>query len=75
MKSNALTISSALAAIAAIVILPVSTVAAGIIFVVTGILAIFVADYGRTIKPLSLRAEIIPFNSTDRVLDSLSAAA
>ena len=75
MNSIALTISSVLAVIAAIAILPVSPAAAGISLVVVGILAVFVADYGRSIKPLAIRAEIIPFNSTGRVRDRLSAAA
>jgi hypothetical protein len=75
MKSNVLLISSALAAIASLVILPVSSVAAGVIFVLAGILAISVADYGRSAKPLSLRAEVIPFSSTGRVLVSLGKAA
>jgi len=75
MKSNTLAISSALAAIAAIVILPVSTVAAGIIFVMAGILAIFVSDYGRPIKPLGLTAEVIPFNANHCTLNRFSDAA
>ena len=75
MKTNLVTISSVLAASAAIVILPVSTAAAGITFVVAGILAIFVADYGRTLKPVSLRAEIIPMNPACRVPDCMANAA
>jgi len=75
MKSNTLAISSALAAIAAIVILPASTVAAGIIFVMAGILAIFVSDYSRPIKTLGLRAEIVPFSATDCALVRLNDAA
>jgi hypothetical protein len=72
MKSNLLTISSALAALAA---LPFSADAAGIIFVATGILAVFTADYGRSLRPLSGRAEIIPFNASNRTPVCLRAAA
>lgn len=72
MNSNILTISSVLAAIA---ILPVSTVAAGIILVATGILAVFAADYGRAIVPLTVRAEIIPFDSSNRATDCRDLAA
>jgi hypothetical protein len=75
MRSNTLAISSALAALAAVVMLPVSTSAAGIIFVMAGILAIFISDYGRPIKTLGLRAEIVPFNATDCALVRLSDAA
>jgi hypothetical protein len=72
MKTNILTISSALVALAA---LPFSTDAAGIIFVATGILAVFAADYGRSVKPLSGRAEIIPLDVADRMPDGLGAVA
>ena len=75
MKSNALTISSALAALAAVAILPVSSVAAGIIFVMAAILAIFVADYGRSIKQYGLRAEIVPLDSNCGVQNCLRQAA
>jgi hypothetical protein len=67
MKSNLLTISSILAAASAFVILPVSAAAAGITFTVAGILAVFVADYSRDIRPLSLPAEIVPFNPAGRM--------
>lgn len=75
MKSNLLTISSVLAAASAFVILPVSAAAAGITFTVTGILAVFVADYSRDIRPLSLPAEIIPFDPTGRMPAVFSKAA
>jgi hypothetical protein len=75
MKYNVLTISSALAAVASIFILPVSSVAAGVIFVLAGILAISVADYGRSTRPLSLRAEVVPFSAPVQALNSLSEAA
>lgn len=72
MKTNILAISSVLAAIA---ILPVSTGAAGIILVATGILAVFAADYGRIPAPLGVRAEIIPFSSNDCASDRQGLAA
>ena len=75
MKSNVLTISSALAALASIAILPVSSAAAGIIFVMSAILAIFVADYGRTAKPYGLAAEVVPFNANCNVPDCVRHAA
>jgi hypothetical protein len=66
MNSNALTISSVLAAVAAIALLPVSLVAAAFTFTAVGILSVFAADYGRSATPLSTRVEVIPFNSTVR---------
>ena len=56
MKSSASSIGQVLAATAAIAILPLGAAAAGIAFTVVGILAVFVADYGRAIKPLGLSA-------------------
>jgi hypothetical protein len=72
MKSTLLTISSALTAL---VVLSVSAAAAGILFVATGIVAVFVTDYGRTILPLRVRAEIIPLSSNNRSQVCLPAAA
>jgi hypothetical protein len=56
MKSNLLPISSVLAAISALVILPVSAAAAGSAFVAVAVLAALTADYGRSVRPLTLRA-------------------
>jgi hypothetical protein len=75
MKSNALSISVILAALLAVVILPVSTIAAANAVAAVGILAVFVADYGRTIKPLGLRAEVIPFVSAPSARNRSCAAA
>ena len=47
MNSNILSISSVLAAAA---IVPVSAASAAIAFTLIGILAVFVADYGRTFE-------------------------
>jgi hypothetical protein len=55
MKSNILAISSVLAAISALVILPVSAAAAGTAFMAVAVLAALTADYGRNFKPLSLQ--------------------
>jgi len=61
MNSNTLTLASASAAIAAIALLPFSSVAAGVVFVAAGLLSVFVADYGREIKPLRAEARVIRF--------------
>ena len=75
MKSNLLAISSALAALAAFALLPASPVAAGVIFVVSAILAVFVADYGRTSKPYVLAGDVVPFDSNCAVSDCVRQAA
>jgi hypothetical protein len=72
MKTNLYSISSVLAAM---VILPVSAPVAGIALMVIGILAVFAADYGRTIKPISLRADVIPFNSAANIPVGMGEAA
>jgi hypothetical protein len=72
MKSTLLTISSALTAL---VVLSASAAAAGILFVATGIVAVFVTDYGRTITPLRVRAKIIPLDSNNSGQEFLRAAA
>ena len=63
MKSNTLPIASFLAAVVAFVMLPMSAPAATIAFTVTGVLAVLVADYGRSIEPLKLSAQARPFMS------------
>jgi hypothetical protein len=61
MKSNVLSLSTFLAAVAAIVLLPMSAAAAGVAFTVTGVLAVLVGDYGRPLQPVAPRAEVVPF--------------
>jgi hypothetical protein len=64
MKSNIIIVSSVLAAGAALAAFPVSAIAAaGNVLLALGILAVFVTDYGRALKPLRPSAEIIAFNS------------
>ncbi len=63
MNSNALTLSLVVAAIAATVILPFSSLAAGSLVAVVGLAAVFAADYGRPLLPLVPVAEVIPFPS------------
>jgi hypothetical protein len=72
MKTNILAITSVLAAFA---VLPLSTAAAGILFVAIGILAVFAADYGRTLAPMSVRAEIVPFDSNEHAANCAGVAA
>ena len=75
MKTNILSISSVLAASAALVLASAGVIAAGIAFTVAGVLAIFAMDYSRTISPVRLPAEIIPFNPSGRSVPEMSAAA
>lgn len=75
MKTNILPISAFLAAIVACVILPISAPAAALALTVTGLLSILAADYGRTIRPLSVPAEIVPIDSRGLTLATLGKAA
>lgn len=63
MKSNILPISSVLAALAAVALLPVSATAASLAFTAIGILSIFIADYGRSVAPLRAVAPVVPFGA------------
>jgi hypothetical protein len=75
MKSNTLTVLGFLAAIVAFVALPVSAPAAAVAFTATGVLSILVADYGRSIEPVRVTAEVVPFQSSRRTPAGLDRAA
>jgi len=61
MKTNVLPIKAFLASLGAIALFPFTAVAAAATFTVTGVFAIIVADYGRTIEPLRVNAAVVPF--------------
>ena len=63
MKTSIIPIIAFLAALAAIVTFPVGATAAAFAFTATGLLAMFSADYGRSIKPVRVSAEILAFDS------------
>lgn len=63
MNTRILPVIAFLAALAAFVLLPVGAVAASTTLAVTGMLAIFLADYGRTIEPVRVSGEIIAFGT------------
>ena len=75
MKNNLLSISSILAASAALVTATVGIVASGIAFTVVGVLAIFALDYRRTLAPIGLPAEVVPSNPTRHSISELRLAA
>ena len=75
MKSNTLTVLAFLAAIAAFAILPVNATAAAISFTVAGVLSILMADYGRSIEPVTVAAEVLPFSPGRRTPAGLGRAA
>ena len=75
MKTNALPIKAFLGALGAIFVIPVSAVFAAASFTLTGILAVFLADYGRTIEPLRVRAAVLPFEARGCTSDDLRTAA
>jgi hypothetical protein len=75
MKSNILTISTFLAATAAIALTPVSATAASMAFTAAGLLSVFLSDYGTSIKPFRASATIVPFQSSSQAQDGMADAA
>jgi len=75
MKTHLLSVSSIIAASAALVTATVGIVTSGIAFIVIGVLAIFALDYRRTLAPLTLPAEVVPFNPTGRSMPEMQLAA
>jgi len=75
MKTNILPVSAFLAALAATLTFPVGATAAAFAFTATGLLAVFTADYGRTIEPVRVPADIVPFGSPGRHAEQLCHAA
>ena len=63
MKTNVLPIKAFLAALGAILFIPVSAAAAVAAFTFTGVFALLAADYGRTLEPLRVPARVIPFRA------------
>ena len=75
MKNNILTIKALIAVIAAVLFLPVGVGAACFAFTATGFLAVFAADYGRSLEPVQVSAEIVPFGGQVRPSATVLAAA
>jgi hypothetical protein len=57
MKTYTLNNLSILAVLASFALVPVNTVAAGLAFTFTGVVAMLLADYGRTIIPVSSQVD------------------
>jgi hypothetical protein len=75
MKNNILTIKALIAVIAAVLFIPVGVGAACFAFTSAGFLAVFAADYGRSIAPVQVAAEIVPFRGQVRTAGAVLAAA
>jgi hypothetical protein len=75
MKNLLLKNISILAVLASFLVIPVSTVAAGIAFTFTGVIAMLVADYGRTIHPITANADVVAFNMAPSELAEAPLAA
>jgi hypothetical protein len=58
MKTYTINNLSIVAVLASFALVPVSTVAAGLAFTFTGVVAMLLADYGRTIIPVSSRIDL-----------------
>jgi hypothetical protein len=75
MKNNILTIKALVAVIAAVLFIPVGVGAACFAFTAAGFLAVFAADYGRSLEPVQVEAEIVPFRGQVRPAATDLAAA
>jgi hypothetical protein len=75
MKNTLIKNLSILAVLASFLVIPVSTVAAGIAFTFTGVIAMLVADYGRTIEPLTVNADVVAFKASGSELAQSPLAA
>jgi hypothetical protein len=75
MKTTALPIIAFLAAIAAFVFLPMSAVAASIAFSIIGMLWVVGADYGKSLEPVRVPAQVFAFEAARRPSAESRAAA
>jgi hypothetical protein len=75
MKNNSIPILAFLAVLVATILLPISAGGACIALTVTGVLAILAADYGRTVEPLRVPANVIAFEIPGRKAAALGKAA
>jgi hypothetical protein len=75
MKTNILPIKALLAVLAAIIFLPIGVGAACMAFAVTGLIAVFLGDYGRSIEPLRASAQVLPFRAPARAAALVPEAA
>ena len=75
MKTSSLPIIAFLAAIAAFVLLPMSAVAAGVTFSVTGMISVFAADYGKNLEPVRVPAKVVALEEARRPSAELRTAA
>jgi hypothetical protein len=66
MKPKLLNLFPIASAAAVILLVPVSTAAAGITFTIAGVITLLALDYGRSFEPLRARARVIPFGDLSR---------
>ena len=75
MKSNILTISTFVTGTAAIALVPFSAAIAAMAFTAAGVLSVFLADYGRPIRPFQPLAQVVPFQPQQLSTAGLTEAA
>lgn len=75
MKTNTLHISAFSIAVAALVVSPLSPFAACLAVTLAGVISILSLDYGRNIMPITVPADVIPFNDGNRTSDASVEAA
>jgi hypothetical protein len=66
MNNSSLPALSFLAVLAAILFLPISAAASSIALTITGILAMLAFDYGRDVRPLQARADVVRVDFSGR---------
>jgi hypothetical protein len=75
MKSNILTISTFVTGTAAIALVPFSAAAAAMAFTAAGVLSVFLADYGSSLRPFQPMAQVVSFHAPQLSVAGLKEAA
>jgi len=75
MKTNVLHLCSFPVAVVAIAIATLSPFVACLAITVAGVISVGLLDYGRTIAPVGVTAEVIPFSAANSAPDATREAA
>jgi hypothetical protein len=75
MKTQILSTSSVIAAATPVIVATANVAMAAVAYTVVGVLAVFVQDYGREIRPVSVQADTVPFEAAVPALPELRRAA
>jgi hypothetical protein len=75
MNNNALAALSFVAVLAATVFFPIAPATSSFALTLTGVLAMLASDYGRELRPVRIRAEVIPVDFSGRGATQSNQAA